>query len=126
MKYNIFGNFWRGDIFHDGRVNPAEAMVPFGGDIDLQDDGSFIGVTNDHWGDAEIKGTLKGAILEFTKRYTRVIPGRPVATGLHYLLRGSAINGGHGGWWGTFTQENESHWPAPGQACCTIHPDPNG
>ena len=99
----------------------ADGASPFFGVIEFKEDGSFTGTTSDHYGDADIIGRLQNTILEFTKEYTRISPHvRTVGTGLRYFLKGSQIDGVHGGFVGLYQQDGEEEHTPAGQAACVI------
>lgn len=128
MKCMIYGMFWQGHIdVHRGEELPTRGMHSFFGEIDLNKDGVFTGLTTDKWGDARINGNLSATALQFTKVYTRKnADAGAVGAGLQYLLKGHNIEGVHGGWIGMYLQDGEGGGTRPGgQAIRIIHPDQN-
>ncbi len=125
-KFQIVGVFWQ-QLWVE--FPDLRRLVPFIGVIDIDENGSFLGKTEDIYGKSEIVGELNGKLLEFRKRYYEESPGDGLRTvvkkEIRYVLLG-ALSPAYreivcGGWKGSYQYVSNGK-KFDGQVTCSIHP----
>lgn len=122
-RWAIMGWYWP-ILSGDERYYPVDhnKTRTFSGDIEIDENGTFKGETNDHFGYADIVGSIDKRKIEFYKEYRDSAIRRGSANGkITYLLQVARIQIKNEkiatGWKGVCHGKN-----AHGNAACMLHP----
>jgi len=120
-KFQIVGVFWQQMWKEFPNFRRLEA---FAGVMNIDENGSFYGETEDDYGKADVTGEMAGALLEFRKKYRDDRKGA-VKEEIRYFLQGTSFSAFRanlcGGWKGSYIYIKNGE-KFDGQAACSIHP----